>query len=331
MLAEGNRASDNPCPVLPLAAMGELAENSRQGFATKKINSHRGSSEVNFKTVTGIGASLRPKGIGSRCQSLNRYAYALNNPTTFTDPTGLLCQNARKPCPPWLIPPSPNVPIGSGPFGIGSEFDYFPNPGAGPGGDIYVPAIPGSPEEQVGNDLLEDNQLIGGDMDETLGINGSPAGVIEASDMPYFFGPLAAGGPSGGGSWWGTFAKSFVLNFPSTTWHSIASSSGCINQFLWSTLGNLNPFSAGPGPAAEAAGTVYTAVKFNQALNYAATTPSATFGTPFLVYPQNSNVYRGLMEESASGAAVGALGSADLAMFEALVAEYNAAKVGGCN
>jgi hypothetical protein len=89
MLAEGNPVSDSPRPVLPLAATRELAENSRQGFAAKKIGSHRGSSDVNFKSVTGIEVSLRWKGIRSRCQSLNRYAYALNNPTTLIDPMGL--------------------------------------------------------------------------------------------------------------------------------------------------------------------------------------------------------------------------------------------------
>lgn len=77
------------CRVLPLAAADRLAENSRQGFESEKINSHQGWSEVNFKTATGIGARLRPKGIRSRCQSLNRYAYVLNNPCSLIDPFGL--------------------------------------------------------------------------------------------------------------------------------------------------------------------------------------------------------------------------------------------------
>jgi hypothetical protein len=313
--------------------MGELAENSRQGFATKKINSHRGSSEVNFKTVTGIGASLRPKGIGSRCQSLNRYAYALNNPTTFTDPTGLLCQNARKPCPPWLIPPSPNVPIGSGPFGIGSEFDYFPNPGAGPGGDIYVPAIPGSPEEQVGNDLLEDNQLIGGDMDETLGINGSPAGVIEASDMPYFFGPLAAGGPSGGGSWWGTFAKSLITNFVSPRFYeSELSSGGCLNTFVSASIDAANP--ASPGLASfGGAGTMAssTIMRYDAALAYAAQRTNY-LGGQGLIYPLKSIPYNNILRGSAvTNLAEGGLGYVDGALAQGLVAEGIAAFGGACH
>lgn len=94
--SEGN--PENPRPVLPLAATKELAGNSHQGFTAKKINSHPGWCAVNFRTVRGIGVSLRREGIRSRCQSLNRYAYALNNPTSLTDPLGLdggnpLCGN----------------------------------------------------------------------------------------------------------------------------------------------------------------------------------------------------------------------------------------------
>src|SRR5271157_4061439 len=81
--------SEGPGVALPLAAAVPVAKNSRPGFELKKINSRPGWSEVNFKTVSGIGVSLRQNGIGSRCQSLNRYAYVLNNPTTLTDPTGL--------------------------------------------------------------------------------------------------------------------------------------------------------------------------------------------------------------------------------------------------
>jgi hypothetical protein len=89
MLAEGDPVSENPHAILPLAAMEGLAENSRPGFTTKEISSYPGSSEVDFKTLSRIQTSLRSEGIGSRCQSLNRYAYALNNPTTNIDPLGL--------------------------------------------------------------------------------------------------------------------------------------------------------------------------------------------------------------------------------------------------
>jgi hypothetical protein len=80
--------TEAPSAVLPLAA-ARVAENSCQGFTAKEINSHPGFGEVNFKTAAGVGAGLRREGVRSRCQSLNRYAYVLNNPTTLTDPVGL--------------------------------------------------------------------------------------------------------------------------------------------------------------------------------------------------------------------------------------------------
>ena len=86
--AEISSPSESPS-VLPLAAVPCLAENSRLGFEPKEINSQQGWSEINFKTAPGMRVSLRRNGIRSRCQSLNRYAYVMNNPTSSTDPLGL--------------------------------------------------------------------------------------------------------------------------------------------------------------------------------------------------------------------------------------------------
>jgi hypothetical protein len=113
--------------VLSLAAVAPVAENSRLGFSTKKSGSHSGRSEVNFKTAAGMGASLRREGIRSRCQSLNRYAYVGNNPTTLIDPSGLQGNGTVQTCGHGFV-----VPQGQNPatycynhMGIGS--------GSGPG------------------------------------------------------------------------------------------------------------------------------------------------------------------------------------------------------
>jgi uncharacterized protein RhaS with RHS repeats len=254
-------------------------------------------------------------------QWLNRYAYALNNPTSLTDPLGLQsggpCGNLQYGEGKGLCQTDVNgVIAAAAAFGPSSwdPFDLM---------DIPVVAQTWTPGTQVGT-------TVGGITAWGPISPGSWTTTTVGNAFGLFGETAPAPQPPVGVSWWGTFAKSVVTNFPATTWHSLTSTSGCINQFLGNTLGNLNPLSAGPGAAGEAAGSVYAAVKFNQALNYAATTPSATFGTPFLVYPQNSSVYRGLMEESASGAAAGAVGSVDISLFQALVTEYNAAKVGGC-
>jgi hypothetical protein len=96
--------SEGPSAALPLAAT-LVAENLRQGFTTKEINAHLGWKEVNFKTAAGIGASLRREGIRSRCQSLNRYAYVLDNPTNLIDPLGL-CADGTMDCHPIQVEPS---------------------------------------------------------------------------------------------------------------------------------------------------------------------------------------------------------------------------------
>lgn len=89
-VAEGTLLSwtEGPGVALPLAAGWDLAENSPQGFAAEKINSHQDWSKVNFQTAPGIGVSLRRNRLGPHCQTWNAYAYVRNNPTTLTDPDG---------------------------------------------------------------------------------------------------------------------------------------------------------------------------------------------------------------------------------------------------
>ena len=111
---------------------------------------------------------------------------------------------------------------------------------------------------------------------------------------------------------------------------SLSDAPSCFGQFLKNAYNNANPFTPGASSAGEAAGSVYAAVKFNQALNYAATTPSATFGTPYLVYRLKSSVFRGLVKAGGRGAAVGVLFSADVGLAQALYTEYKAAGAGEC-
>ena len=63
---------------------------------------------------------------------------------------------------------------------------------------------------------------------------------------------------------------------------------------------------------------------------HAASTPSKTFGTPFLVYANKSSNFRGLVAQGRSGAAVGAVLQLDIAMGQALYTQYKAAKAGEC-
>ena len=159
---------------------------------------------------------------------------------------------------------------------------------------------------------------------------GPSVGTANTGATPSLAPVLPASGNAGGG-WWGTFAKSLVTNFPSTTWHSLTNREGCLNQFFSNAFANVRPTSPFGPSVGEAAGSVYAAQKFNQALTYAATTPSKTFDTPFLVYANNSSKFRDLLKASAEGLWVGLLTDADLAGAQALWQEIQAARAHQCD
>ena len=137
----------------------QLRKNSRQGFARKNIALHQGRAWTNSGTALGIEPVLRLEGVRSRCtgkerdsesgldnfdfrynsssigrfmspdplggyisnpQSLNRYAYVLNNPLSLVDPFGLQCTSAK------MMDPQGNL--------LGSASDCAPDLGSLPTG-----------------------------------------------------------------------------------------------------------------------------------------------------------------------------------------------------
>jgi RHS repeat-associated protein len=95
--------------VFPLAARPQLAENSRQGFSTRKTASHQGKSAANFTVTLGLRATVVENGVRKTYRAryynpttgrflsedpmgfaggFNLYAYASNNPLSFADAFG---------------------------------------------------------------------------------------------------------------------------------------------------------------------------------------------------------------------------------------------------
>ena len=89
-----------------------------------------------------------------------------------------------------------------------------------------------------------------------------------------------------------------------------------------------------PVTAAVAYDTWTSAKLWSEAINYAATQPSTRYGTPFLVYPMKSSVFRGLLQASkdAAGKAAFPVFIADFTAngILSLYHEYEAAAAGTC-
>jgi hypothetical protein len=69
---------------------------------------------------------------------------------------------------------------------------------------------------------------------------------------------------------------------------------------------------------------------WNSGVDYASTTASATFGTPFLMYAYNSSKFRGIIAGVGKGAVVGSLLQIIVAEYQAIGQEFEAMNAGQC-
>jgi hypothetical protein len=104
----------------------------------------------------------------------------------------------------------------------------------------------------------------------------------------------------------------------------------CFGIAMNSTLSHLNPSSPDVSGTGEAVGAFYAFSKYNQAIRYAASTPSRTFGTQFLMYPNKSSAFRNLLNLSGRGTLAGLLFSLDVSLGEGLYDEIQAIQQGLC-
>lgn len=110
----GAIGTQNHFPFGEDAGSSGTAEKHR--FTTYERDSESGTDyAVNRQSGLGIGRFMRPDPVAGSVespQSLNRYAYTINDPVNFVDPVGLL----RQPPPPylpWFPSPIPGIPVDS--------------------------------------------------------------------------------------------------------------------------------------------------------------------------------------------------------------------------
>ncbi len=175
-------------------------------------------------------------------QSLNRYAYVLNNPATLIDPLGLGGQGAGPPC--------------GGLDQLPCD-QYFKNIGAAP----YCPPQFSSCYATLGGPIIG---LNGSDVTIfTVGGTACPGGDCIATTLAT--GILGLPGPMvlpPNPSWWGTFIKSFVTEFSLSSARQPGESFGaCVNRVGSALFGDAAPLVNALGPpvaVVSAATSVFT-------------------------------------------------------------------------
>ena len=278
----------------------------------------------------GLGRWLSPDPLGgdvTNPQTLNRYAYALNNPTSFTDPLGLQpggCDSLSDPdCPcdpsdPTCIPP----PLPCNPEVDPWDCQWQPPPtggggGAGGGGTGGGGQAGSGPPPQahppLGCEILRDGTVW------------CPPG-----SSPWSW--IIAAGLGGGAAGTYLFEVQSSAQVPQNPEPQQPPS--CVGLFFSeafnNTLNNIVPFPpSAAGIAGAAASSVYARSTFNQALKYAASRLNY-LGGQGLIYPLRSGVYRGMLRAAGRGASVGLLVTLDISMVQALATEWEAAKAGQC-
>jgi RHS repeat-associated protein len=262
-------------------------------------------------------------------QSLNRYAYVLNNPMTLTDPLGLgseECSQSNEgegdcgdPC--------DNVNYVGAECGGDGWPSGWPIWGGGGGGGGPIPPSSGGNTGAGSTAGSAGNAAFGGlltctQVTVTVGGVQYPTGTVQCFPTPLaVLTPWAA-------AFLGDLFSSATLT---TTWNSLTSSNGCINQF-WTNFGSsLNPIPTLPsaGDLVQPVASAWSAYRLNSALAYAASRTNY-LGGQGLLYPFKSTVFSNLMSSSQSVLEATPMIQVDVALGQALYSEYSAAKAGEC-
>jgi RHS repeat-associated protein len=268
---------------------GTIQGWNQPGFAGQWTDYETGGnvhmSNRNYTAMSGRFNTPDPTGSGaadpSNPQSCNQYAYALNNPISNVDPTGLDGEECDTP-----------GDCGSGPSDEGNSLGEPVNPNALNGWDLsLLPPILASHSQCDENG--ENCFIVGDKIGECLP---STAGVVCWDGSQW----AAQSSPKEDGiNWdWGwSFTRSFF---------TFAGGPGgkptCTGQAL-SHIGNtLNPFTPGVSTATDAAAPVAQAMAINQSVAQTQAGIDAYIGAKGLTVPLRSSIVRAMAAEGAEGA-----------------------------
>jgi RHS repeat-associated protein len=310
-----------PVPAMPKEGFGAQekdAETEQGYFHARMLQARTGR----FTAVDRIFNAM------SEPQAWNRYAYALNRPLVFTDPTGTNadpCAGTDYNTGTCVTGHSPTNPDWSG-DGPSCRWPCSWNGGGGGGGSFSgggggrgTPSNPTTP-------------TTGTDQDPTTSPNPHPSPPGPNPPGPPGPKPPACD-PVTGANCGPSPRRALVKGFLEGSWDTILnvlSSDSCLGGFAADAVGNMMPFPPSAANVAQPVTAAAAAIQFNRTLAYAASRPNYLGGSG-LMYPFKSSVFRSMYGTASTIANEGSLVAGEvLAIGQALYSEYKSAASGQC-